>query len=187
MTREAITDAVADVIREQGIDFSVQDVADRAGVTHRTVYRHFEGREALVDAIGERFEEWLADQGITEPETLDAVPQHVESLYRLFDMFPDLVRASALLTLTRGHPLARSKQRTDRFRRIFQSSLPVLPREEAEPAFAVLRGLTGSIGWYLLSSQFGLSGARSGPAVRRTLEAVIADLRKRDEEAAAGG
>ncbi len=115
MTREAITDAVADVIREQGIDFSVQDVADRAGVTHRTVYRHFEGREALVDAIGERFEEWLADQGITEPETLDA------------------------------------------------------------------------IGWYLLSSQFGLSGARSGPAVRRTLEAVIADLRKRNDEAAAGG
>ena len=187
VTREAITDAAADVIRELGIDFSVQDVADRAGVTHRTVYRHFEDREALVDAIGERFEQWLAEEGLTQPQTLDDLPQHIEALFRLFDQFPDLVRASALLTLTRGHPLARSKQRTDRFRRIFQSSLPVLPREEAEPAFAVLRGLTGSIGWYLLSSQFGLSGARSGPAVGRALEAMIADLRKRDEEAAVGG
>lgn len=186
VTREAITDAVADAIREQGIDFSVQDVADRAGITHRTVYRHFEGRDALIDALGERFERWLAEEGVSEPETLDEVPQHIEPLFRRFDMFPDLVRAAALMALTRGQPFARSKQRTGRFRRIFEADLPHLPREEAEPAFAVLRTLTGSIGWYLLNSNFGLSGARSGPAVRRALEAMIADLRRRNDEAAAG-
>lgn len=186
VTREAIIDAVADAIRENGIDFSVQDVADRAGITHRTVYRHFDGREALIDALGERFEQWLAEEGVTEPETLDDVPQHIEPVFHRFDMFPDLVRAAALMALTRGQPFARSKRRTGRLRRIFQENLPHLPREEAEPAFAVLRTLTGSIGWYLLNSNFGLTGARSGPAVRRALEAMIADLRRRNDEAAAG-
>ena len=81
VTREAITDAVADAIRERGIDFSVQDVADRAGITHRTVYRHFDGRDALINAVGDRFERWLAEEGVAEPETLDELPQHVERVF----------------------------------------------------------------------------------------------------------
>jgi AcrR family transcriptional regulator len=186
VTREAITDAAADAIRELGLDFSVQDVADRAGVTHRTVYRHFEDREALVDAIGERFEQWLAEEGLIQPQTLDDLPRHIEALFRLFDQFPDLVRGAALLALTRGQRTAGSKQRTVRWRRIFEAELPRLPRGEVQSAFAVWRTLSGTIGWYLLSSQFGLSGARSGPAVRGTLEAMIADLRKRNDEAATG-
>ena len=41
-TRRAILDALAHVVVEsKGFGFSVQEVADRAGVTHRTVYNHF--------------------------------------------------------------------------------------------------------------------------------------------------
>lgn len=51
-TRRAILDALAEVIVEKGgFGFSVQQVADRAGVTHRTVYNHFPSREALNDAL----------------------------------------------------------------------------------------------------------------------------------------
>ena len=187
VTRDAITDAVADAIREKGIDFSVQEVADRAGVTHRTVYRHFEDRQALIDAVGDRFERWLAEEGVPQPQTLDELPQHIDAAFRLFDRFPGLVRAAALLALTRGQHTAGHKRRTVRWRQIFEADLPHLPREEVQSAFAIWRTLTGMLGWYLLSSEFGLSGARSGPAVRRTLEVMIADLRKRNDEAAASG
>ena len=44
-TRRAILEAMVDVIMEaDGIGFSVQAVADRAGVTHRTIYNHFPTR-----------------------------------------------------------------------------------------------------------------------------------------------
>src|SRR5687768_1730530 len=82
VTRDAITGAVADAIREVGIDFSVQDVADRAGITHRTVYRHFEDRDALIDAVGDRFEQWLDMEGVPQPQTLDEVSQHIEAVFR---------------------------------------------------------------------------------------------------------
>src|SRR5512134_1076600 len=61
-TRRAILEAMVDVIMESdGIGFSVQAVADRAGVTHRTVYNHFPTREALNDAFAEHVEQALAE------------------------------------------------------------------------------------------------------------------------------
>ena len=51
-TRDKILDALADVIAESGgVGFSIQQVADRAGVTHRTVYNHFPSKEELFEAI----------------------------------------------------------------------------------------------------------------------------------------
>jgi hypothetical protein len=67
---------------------------------------------------------------------------------------------------------------------MFEAGFPHLTRDEVEPLFAICRSLAGSLGWYLLTSQFGLSGEQSGRAVRRAVEAVIADLRRQEEEAA---
>jgi AcrR family transcriptional regulator len=184
VTRDALVDAAVEAIRERGMDFSVQDAADRAGVTHRTVYRYFESRDALVDAVAERYEAWLAEQGITEGESIEEVLTQIEWLFRLFDQRPDLIRAAAMHTLIGGERIALSKQRTERWRRMFEASLPHLTREDVEPLFAICRTLTGSLGWYLLTSQFGLSGEQSGRAVRRVVEVAVADLRRQEEAAA---
>jgi AcrR family transcriptional regulator len=183
VTRDAVVDAAIEAIREQGIDFSVQDAADRAGVTHRTVYRYFSSRQALIDAVAERYEAWLGEQGVTEAESVEELLANMESLFRLFDQRPDLLRAVALHTLIGGERTALSQRRTERWRRMFEASLPQLPPDEVEPLFAVCRTLTGSLGWYLLTSQFGLTGEQAGRAVRRVVEAVFADLRRQDETA----
>jgi AcrR family transcriptional regulator len=183
VTRDAVVDAAIEAIREQGIDFSVQDAADRAGVTHRTVYRYFSSRQALIDAVAERYEAWLGEQGVTEAESVEELLANMESLFRLFDQRPDLLRAVALHTLIGGERTALSQRRTERWRRMFEASVPQLPPDEVEPLFAVCRTLTGSLGWYLLTSQFGLTGEQAGRAVRRVVEAVFADLRRKDETA----
>jgi AcrR family transcriptional regulator len=121
VTREAVVDAVIEAIRDSGIDFSVQDVADRAGVTHRTVYRYFSSRQALVDAADERFERWLAAQGmITQFGTLDGLLGQIETLFRLFDGERDLIRAVALHMLVTGERTALSRERTAYWRRMFE-------------------------------------------------------------------
>ena len=61
LTREAILEALGQQIVASGpLGFSMQDVADRAGVTHRTVYNHFPTREALNDAFAVYVEEVAA-------------------------------------------------------------------------------------------------------------------------------
>jgi AcrR family transcriptional regulator len=185
VTREAIMEAAAAVIREEGIDFSVQDVADRVGVAHRTVYRHFESRERLLDAVIRWRDAQFEADGAPEPRRLDEFPEAMERLFRAADRRPDLVRAGALMALVRGEQSESRTERTARLRRLIELECPHLPPEEVAGAFAVLRTLASSIGWYVLTTQFGLTGAQSGPAVRRALEALIADLRRRDAEAAA--
>src|SRR3712207_6425766 len=53
-TREIIVDAICAQVVESGAnDFSVQDIARRANVSLRTVYRYFPAREDLMAAVDE--------------------------------------------------------------------------------------------------------------------------------------
>jgi AcrR family transcriptional regulator len=56
-TRERIVTAVRDLLREGRFhESTVEQVAERAGVSRATVYQHFRSRIDLVDAICERFD-----------------------------------------------------------------------------------------------------------------------------------
>lgn len=57
--QERILDAARAVIVERGLDFGVNDVAKRAGVGLRTIYRRFAGRDDLISAV---FERYIADE-----------------------------------------------------------------------------------------------------------------------------
>lgn len=80
--REELLEVARQVIREQGVDASLRDIARRAGVGIATLYRHFPTRDDLIAAIvgdgirrmqthatelsatkpsGEALNEWLAD------------------------------------------------------------------------------------------------------------------------------
>ena len=55
LARQAIVDACAELVTERRhLDFAMKDVAERAGVSLRTVYNHFPTREDLLDALGRR-------------------------------------------------------------------------------------------------------------------------------------
>src|SRR3989304_524825 len=79
-TRDRILQAALDLFLQQGIrKTSIDDVADRAGVTRVTVYRHFSDREQL---IGEAFLEINAAfdrvrEALEEEQDLDGDPARV--------------------------------------------------------------------------------------------------------------
>ena len=61
LTRERILEAAEDALRRYGpAKANVVDVARALGVSHGTVYRHFESKAALRDAVTDR---WLARIG----------------------------------------------------------------------------------------------------------------------------
>ena len=183
VTRDVVLDAVVEVFRDRGFDFSVQQVADRAGLAHRTVYRHFPTREALIDGIAERFEASVAERRFIEGDTIEEVVERIEARFAWFDSESDLVHAVAVKTLATGERTPPSRRRGERMRALMREKYPNLPPDETEAAFVAVRALIGMVGWHLLTSD-GVASDVAARTVRRMVEVALADLESRDREAA---
>src|SRR5215475_1183106 len=95
-TRDLIFQALTRLVLDEGVhDFSIQQVADIAGVSHRTVYRYFSTQEKLLDNLTA----WLASQ---MPRDLDSYrPEEfadaIRDSHADFAQQADRVRALAVL------------------------------------------------------------------------------------------
>ena len=179
-TRRAILEAMADVILEaDGIGFSVQAVADRAGVTHRTIYNHFPTREALCDAFSDYVDELLAaSSGAPEPTwSLASLPLLVEELYRTLALRDRHARAYVMLMIGNRRPMTAWRNRSLMAEKLIareqSGRTPVTPRQVT----AAIRMFVSTMGWHLLTEQCGLStdeaAAASAWATRTLLDAAI--------------
>jgi AcrR family transcriptional regulator len=179
-TRRAILEAMVDVIMDaDGIGFSVQAVADRAGVTHRTIYNHFPTREALCDGFAEYVDEVLeASTGAREPEwSLASLPSLVEDLYRELARHDRLARAYAMLMIGSRRPMRAWRRRSLMAEKLVareqSARTPLTPRQTV----AAVRMFVSTMGWHLLTEQCGLStdeaAEASAWATRTLLAAAI--------------
>jgi AcrR family transcriptional regulator len=186
-TRRAILEAMVDVIMEKdGIGFSVQAVADRAGVTHRTIYNHFPTREALCDAFSDYVDELLgASAGWTEEPawSLASLPTIVDGLYRTLAMRDRHARAYVMLMIGNRRPMSTWRKRSLMAEKLIareqSAQIPLTPRQVA----AVIRMFVSTMGWHLLTEQCGLTtdeaAAASAWATRTLLDAATAKPAKR--------
>ncbi len=180
-SRDLIMNALADVVGERGVSgFSVQAVADRAGVAHRTVYRHYESREALLDG----FARWLDEQlvaagGVQSVDDADAMPGAAETTFRLFDELAPLVEALVTVSLATRSQVDRRDERTEEFRRTLAAggTLTHLSEDDAKAVTAVVRTLASSNTWFQFRHQHGIEGGRSGRVVAWALRTLIEELR----------
>jgi AcrR family transcriptional regulator len=79
--RRRIVDAAADLFAERGLQVSLDEVAERAGVGVGTVYRRFPDREALVDALFQaRVEEFIgmAEEAAADPDAWAGLTRFIE-------------------------------------------------------------------------------------------------------------
>jgi AcrR family transcriptional regulator len=180
-TRRAILDALADVIAHSGATrFSVQEVADRAGVTHRTVYNHFPTREALNDGLAVHVEEELAKIAELRDATLNLaklVPA-VAELYRVVAKRASHVRAYVMLMIASRAPAKVTSDRTKLFERIIEDEAGPLPAGAARLVTASVRMFLSSTAWHLLTEHQGLSNedaARAAQWATKTLLAAVAN------------
>src|SRR5262245_39949454 len=180
-TRRAILEAMVDVIMDtNGIGFSVQAVADRAGVTHRTIYNHFPTREALCDAFSDHVDELLgASAGLTEEPawSLASLPVLVEGLYRTLALRDRHARAYVMLMIGNRRPMTAWRKRSLMAEKLVareqSGQIPLTPRQVT----AVVRMFASTMGWHLLTEQCGLStdeaAAASAWATRTLLDAAV--------------
>lgn len=183
-TRTLILEALAEVIATQGTsDFTVEGVAEAAGVATRTVYRHFPNRQALLDGLTEVLDDrfgglraagdlpGLSDDAEGTTELLSLVP----AVMRRFD---DLEPLSTAMVLTANRGMLRSRhheQRTQQFRRILAEELERVAPDERDAVFALVRHLLSSQTWFALRKEFGVDGETAGRTVARAITALLDD------------
>lgn len=167
-TRRAILDALGDQIAESGtMGFSIKDVAERAGVTHRTVYNHFPTREDLNNAFAVHVEEQLGAELEARPDEgirLADLPGMVEGFYPMCDAHEARMRAYAMLMVASRAPARVASERSRRFEALLESELGPLAEGQAHAIVAAIRMFVSTTGWHLLTEHHGLSPADAGRA-----------------------
>ncbi len=147
-TREAILEAAVDLFMERQSDgFSVQEVADRAGLTHRTVYRYFPTRQDLLGATAERLAPALVDQRFAEVSTveewIDALRAHFDNTEANIELVRGVV--AARFTSEDQRLFGQNLRERDSHRwHVFRRQFPDLPEGDARRTFATLRHLMSS-------------------------------------------
>jgi AcrR family transcriptional regulator len=177
-TADRILGALVDVILEGGLPgFSVQHVADRAGVSHRTVYRHFPTREALLEglreAVGRRMD---ARGGVDLPRDLADIPRAVISNFALFSRDARAVEAGVRFGVGAALETRDRKRRSKRFRELVKSSVRGIADADAAMAGAVLRQIASSRTWLALR-EAGLSDEAATRAATWATSVLLDALR----------
>lgn len=182
-TKEAIFRAASEQLADHGLaEFHIPGLAEAAGVSVRTIYRYFPTKDALLEA----YAEWLDNQigTPTAPRSLDDLPGGVEAIFAAFDENEDVIRSQ---WATRQGRAIREKGRVRRLAAIQEAvrqTVPHLSPKEQREATAVFSLLHSSRSWQALKDDHGMDGREAGKAIAWALGTLVADLKRRDTEAA---
>ena len=171
-TRSVILEALGAELADGSVeDFSVARLARRAGVSERTVYRHFPTRETLLDGLSEWYNERVAD--FPDDVAADEIAPTIAQVFADFDAHESLARG--VLASPGGREM-RQHARAARLARLDAALAPVLKSadpERAAAARALIFALCSAQTWQSMRDEGGLDGATAGRAVARAIELIL--------------
>lgn len=137
----------------------MKEVADRAGVSLRTVYNNFATREDLLDALGAAMDEQAQALGgpqagdlATRADLVDAVRTNLD----IFERLGGLSEAIAQMPLADVGRDADRVARTARISGLIAEQMPSAPAADARAIGIVLRHLLSHRSWFWLTREYGL-------------------------------
>jgi len=189
-TRNAILEAAVDMFLERRSEgFSVQDVADRAGLTHRTVYRYFPTRQELMGATAQHLAPEIAEVPLSKVSTveewIEALGAHLARTEAKFEIIRSVLVATLASDDLRlfGHSL---RDRDTHLREVFRRQFPHLDEGDARRTFATLRHVTSSTSYLLYRLRFGLSPTEATEAIQSVASQIVEQAARRDRAAEKG-
>lgn len=176
-TRALILEAVAELVAEGRIhNFTVQDVADRAGISYASVYKHFSSREQMVSSLIGLGAERGRDLSPMEPQSLDELPL----LHRNFEPFEHQFNVSVAnmrAQIAMNDIPQRIQERDGEMARLLERQLPSLEPAEVRRAAIVLRYLTNSHFWMTFRTRYGFSPEETASALEWAVSALVKQLK----------
>jgi len=172
--REAIIDALIACYEEGHLRPSVQQVAERAGVSARSVHNHFVDVEALRAEVAQRQWERFAGVAVAIDPT-ETVAERAEQLVaQRAEIFEGVtpVRRAALLTVPDSPTIAASLARLDRaLRHQIERTFPGIGAD----ALDAVDALTSWDAWNRLRGAQALSATRARRVLARAICALLED------------
>ena len=182
VNREAVVDALLDLYREGNLRPATDEIAERAGISPRSLFRYFEDTDDLTsEAIARQLARTLPlvelDVGVDAPLGT-RVEALVDQRFRIFDA----VGQTAFVTRLRApfQPrLAETLADSRRFlrgqvRTLFAPELHAMGEERAGSVLAAADVLATFEAFQLLTADQGLTVAQARAVVRDSLTALLA-------------
>jgi AcrR family transcriptional regulator len=172
-TRLRILDAA---ITELGVSdlegLTMAGVATRAGVTERTVFRHFPSRDALIAAVWPRMQARVRSAGF--PHTADGLIATPGRLFPAFDKEEKLVRASAFSAAGREVRRSSNRERQAAMRACVRDAFPDIAEPELTRLAAIVQLIDSAYAWAVMRELWDLSGTEAGAAASEALAVLLA-------------
>jgi AcrR family transcriptional regulator len=168
-TRDRILEALADVLTEHG-SATVPQVAARAGVSERTVYRHFPTREQLYSALFT----WVIRRDTTpSAETVDDLVGFMREMFGRFGERPEVIRAMNTNELGRDLRSYRAAYRRQAVVDALASSLADVDEGTGRKATAAAQLLTSSTAFLYLRDFWEMSADEAADVVEWAVRSLI--------------
>jgi AcrR family transcriptional regulator len=172
-TRQRILAALTAQLGEARDDFSIPNVAARAGVSLRTVYHHFPNRESQVRAVADWIEQRLG--AADEPQSPDQLPDYTARMYERFVGNESLVRAQLAPGIAEH---VRARRRSGRVAAIERCVRDIgAPPADVKLASALLKHIISADTGVALLDKHGLTGAEATVAGRWLVGLIVDALR----------
>jgi AcrR family transcriptional regulator len=175
-TRGAVVDALLELLDEGDVRPTAERIAERAGVSERSVFQHFGDREALFEAAAQRQYERIVptlrpvDPALPLAERID---EFTAQRARLYEKVSGVRRGAILIE----HESATVADRLQRVRRAKVREVEkVFAAELAGRDQAVRDALTAACAWTSWQSlrfHQGLSAARAREAMRAAIRGLL--------------
>ncbi|HEY1356732.1 MAG TPA: TetR/AcrR family transcriptional regulator [Thermoleophilaceae bacterium] len=175
-TRDAVVDALLELLDEGDVRPTAERIAERAGVSERSVFQHFGDREALFEAAAQRQYERIVptlrpvDPALPLAERID---EFTAQRARLYEKVSGVRRGAILIE----HESATVADRLQRVRRAKVREVEkVFAAELAGRDQAVRDALTAACAWTSWQSlrfHQGLSAARAREAMRAAIRGLL--------------
>ncbi|MDP9335883.1 MAG: TetR/AcrR family transcriptional regulator [Actinomycetota bacterium] len=180
-TRDAIADALLDLLADGRLRPTAREIAERAAVSVRSVYVHFDDLEDLFCVAAKRHFARVAPMLGPAPAT-GALSERADALVRqrirLYAQAGAVARATRLHaafspTLARILREAQARSRAD-LERLFAKELHTLSPAHRTSTLAVLDVLTGPDAWETLRERYDIDDET---AIRRVIDSIVLHLR----------
>lgn len=181
-TRDLILDAVTDLLESHRIDeVTTREIAKSAGVSERTIYRHFPDREALLGGLTDRLMSSLAsgqNPMNSRIDTIDGLKAAAVQLMAGLEEFHVAARAEALFNADPRRFSPDTRANSEQLPVVLAAILPELGEQDCLRLAAVIRCLLSAQAWLRMREEYGVAGADSGPMVAWVLDAIVNEIHR---------
>ena len=171
-TRGRILDAAIAQMSDAPVEsLTVAGVAKRAGIAERTIYRHFQTRDALLAAVWPRMQSLVGSRGF--PQTAADLVATPRRLFPAFDSQEGPVRASVYSEAGREVRLRANDERKEAMLACVRDALPELDAEAAHRRAAAVQLLNSAFAWSAMRDFWDLDGKAAGEAAAEAIAILL--------------